>query len=80
MTQQTSWMWQDEWSQGVQGAQIDAERGLIYWFDQPGCACDDADEVQTLADFLAKGALRIVPPEDVLAEVRAVAQALHMQA
>jgi len=66
----TSWIWADERSGGVKGARLDLAAGAIEWVDQPGCACNDAAQLQLAADFLANGPLESVPT-DVLAEMRA---------
>jgi hypothetical protein len=67
---QKQWMWQNEASGGVQAAIIDFEDERIMWFAEPGCACAGNDSEQTIADFLERGARFIVPPDDVLAEMR----------
>lgn len=65
----TSWIWADAASGGVKGARIDLAGGFIEWVDQPGCACGDAVERQTIADFLAKDPFESPPPA-VLSEMR----------
>ena len=50
----TSWIWADEASGGVKGARVDLAEGNIEWVDQPGCACHDAFQLQSVADFLAE--------------------------
>ncbi len=72
----SQFMWQDESSGGVQGAIIDHEAGMIQWLDQPGCACGDDAQWQSISEFLAKGAFYLAPPDDILAEMRA---ALHLE-
>jgi len=67
-------MWADD-SGGVQGAILDLEAGHIQWFDQPGCACGEDEQFQTLSEFLAQGSFYLSPPADVLEELRALAQA-----
>lgn len=67
----TSWIWADAASGGVKGARIDLAAGLIEWVDQPGCACGDSIERQTIADFLAKDPFES-PPPDVMEEMRDV--------
>ncbi len=73
---QTSWIWQDEASGGVLGAQLDPDTRTFYWFDQPGCACEDTPYRQSAADFLARGARFFDPPADVLASMAQSAKAL----
>ncbi|MDQ7025884.1 MAG: hypothetical protein Q9P01_19495 [Anaerolineae bacterium] len=68
---QKQWMWQNEASGGVQGVIVDFDDGLVRWFDEPGCACGGNDSEQSIADFLERGARFIVPPDDVLEEMRA---------
>ncbi len=65
----TSWIWADEASGGVKGARVDLAEGNIEWVDQPGCACHDAFQLQSVADFLAAGPNKAVP-EDVVEEMR----------
>lgn len=74
---QTSWIWHDEGSGGVHGAQIDPDKRMVYWFDQPGCACEDTPFNQTITDFLARGARYFSPPADVLEGMAATAKALN---
>ena len=66
---QKSWMWSND-KGGVEGAYIDLEDGLVQWFDEPGCACAGSDSEQKLEDFLAKGPRFILPPDDILEEMR----------
>lgn len=68
---QTSWMWQDEASGGVMGAIVDLDEGTIEWMDQPGCACGDSANTQTISDFLQRGPKSFPVPEDVEAEMKA---------
>lgn len=68
-----SWMWADGQG-GVQGATIDLDEQHVSWFDQPGCACAGSDAEQSLSDFLKDGPRYSVPPADILAEMRAMAQ------
>ena len=65
---QTTWMWHDEATNGVKGAIVDLDTQTIQWVDQPGCACGDNTQPQSLIDFLEHGAIGYVP-EDVLAEM-----------
>lgn len=67
---QKQWMWQNEASGGVQAVIVDFDDDLVKWFDEPGCACASNDSEQSIADFLARGARFIVPPDDVLEEMR----------
>ena len=69
---QTTWMWHDEASNGVKGAIIDLDDQIIQWIDQPGCACGDNSQSQSIADFLRQGAIDIVPDdiqEEILSEL-----------
>ena len=65
----TSWIWADVASGGVKGARVDLAEGNIEWVDQPGCACHDAFQLQSVADFLAAGPNTAVP-QDVAEEMR----------
>lgn len=70
MAKSQSWMWENG-KNGAQGAYYDADENHILWFDQPGCACASGGESQQSAeDFLNKGPRFIVPPDDVLQEMR----------
>ena len=64
-----AWIWADSESGGVKGARYDAAADLIEWIDQPGCACGNAIQRQSIADFLSQGP-RETPPDDVLGEMR----------
>lgn len=63
----TSWMWQDEATASVKGVIL--EDGVLHWYDEPGCACDDSDLEQSVADFLARGPRGYNPPADVLEQM-----------
>lgn len=65
---QTAWMWATDGG-GVNGAKIDTERGVIQWFDEIGCACDDSTTLQTYAHFAEHGPAFDDAPEDVVAEL-----------
>ena len=65
---QTTWMWHDEASTGVKGANVDLDDQIIQWVDQPGCACGDNSQQQSIADFLRQGAIGYVP-DDIQAEM-----------
>ena len=65
----TTWMWHDEATGGVMGAIVDLDDRKISWMDQPGCACGDSSQPQSIDDFLTKGALVHVP-QDVLDEMQ----------
>lgn len=67
-------MWADD-SGGVQGAILDLEAGHVQWFDQPGCACGDAEQVQSLSEFMAQGSVYLSPPPEVADEIRALVAA-----
>ena len=67
---QITWIWHDEASNGVKGAIVDLDEGVIQWLDQPGCACGDNAQPQSIEDFLAHGAITFVPT-DVLDEMHA---------
>lgn len=70
---QKSWMWANK-NNGVEGAYIDLDDGTVQWFDEPGCACSGSDSEQKIEDFIAKGPRFIVPPGDVLEEMRTYIQ------
>jgi hypothetical protein len=70
----TSWMWPH--NNGVQGVTINLGMGRLHWYDNPGCACGDNVQEQTIQDFLKNGALYGSPPEEVLEEMRAVLETL----
>lgn len=70
---QKSWIWPNN-KGGVEGAYIDLEDGKIQWFDEPGCACSGSDSEQKIVDFMARGPRFIVPPDDVLEEMRTFVQ------
>jgi hypothetical protein len=61
---------------GVQGVTINLDTGRLHWYDNPGCACDDNSQEQTIEDFLTNGPLYGSPPPDVLAEMHSVLAAL----
>jgi len=67
---QTAWMWATAGG-GVNGAKIDTQHGLIQWFDEIGCACDDSTDIQTYAQYLENGAMFTDAPEDVIEELSA---------
>lgn len=67
-----SWMWEDGRG-GVQGVTVDLDEARVSWFDQPGCACGGSDAEQSLSEFIENGPRYIFPPDDILAEMRAMA-------
>lgn len=67
---QKSWMWHNEKSTGVDGAIIDFDENRVQWFDEPGCSCSGSTMEQTIADFRDNGSRFIMPPDDVLEEMR----------
>lgn len=71
----TAWMWPLE-SGGVNGLKIDRERGALLWYDEIGCACDDATVTQTYAHYLAHGPAFDDAPDDVLAELKTAVDVL----
>jgi hypothetical protein len=71
----TSWMWPHD--DGVQGVMLNPRTNRLSWFDNPGCACGDSAQEQTIEDFLKNGALYGSPPEDVVAEMRAALKSLR---
>jgi hypothetical protein len=73
---QTAWMWPTERG-GVNGAKIDVERGLIQWYDEIGCACDDSDALQSYAHFIQHGPAFEDAPLDVVAELTAAVEQLQ---
>ena len=64
----TSWMWPH--NNGVQGVTMNLDTARLHWYDNPGCACDDNSQEQTIEDFLKNGPLYGRLPEDVLEEMR----------
>lgn len=75
---QTTWMWHDEATNGVMGAIVDYDDQEIQWVDQPGCACGDNAQPQSIHDFLNKGAAVFVP-QDVLGEIHSEVQRFYGQ-
>lgn len=73
-TMTTSWMWAH--NNGVQGVLVNRDSGRLHWYDNPGCACDDNSQEQTIDDFLAHGPLYGSPPDDVSVEMRAALQSI----
>jgi hypothetical protein len=72
-------MWATD-SGGVNGAKIDTERGVIQWYDEIGCACDDSSVLQTYAHYKVNGPAFLDTPDDVVAELGAVVDALDIEA
>lgn len=76
---QTAWMWPVE-NREPTGAVIDAEAGLLRWYDQVGCFCGDDESTieQPLESFLAGGvpSRMAEPPAEILEEIRQAAQQL----
>jgi hypothetical protein len=68
---QTSWIWHDEATGGVMGVAADLDDRTLTWFDQPGCACGGPEDVQSIADFMTRGAKYLDPPPDIITEMRA---------
>lgn len=64
----TAWMWPLD-SGGVNGLKIDKDTGVLEWYDDIGCACDDATATQTYAHFREHGPAFTDAPDDVLAEL-----------
>jgi hypothetical protein len=67
---QTNWVWQDEHSGSMMGVTVDLDRKTLQWFDAPGCACGDHEDMQSIGDFLQKGSRYLNPPDDVIAEMQ----------
>lgn len=66
----TSWMWPTS-AGGVNGARIDADEGVIRWFDDAAaCACGGSAVDQPFDGFIARGPAFPDIPADVLAEMR----------
>jgi hypothetical protein len=70
----TSWMWPHD--NGVQGVTVNRETGRLSWYDNPGCACGDNPQEQTVEDFLKNGPLYGRPPDDVLEEIQAALEVI----
>lgn len=64
----SAWMWPTD-SGGVNGLKIDAERETLLWYDEIGCACDDATVTQSYAHYLEHGPAFDDTPEDVAREL-----------
>ena len=64
----TAWMWPLE-TGGVNGLKIDREHGVLQWYDEIGCTCDDATATQTYAQFREQVPAFTDAPDDVLAEL-----------
>ena len=67
-------MWQTD--DGVNGLVIELESGILKWYDEIGCACDDEDMSieQTMRAFQSDGipaGIRTVP-DDILLEIKQV--------
>jgi hypothetical protein len=71
----TAWMWPLD-SGGVNGLKIDRDRGVLQWYDEIGCACDDATATQTYADYRENGPAFSDTPDDVLSELATAVDAL----
>ncbi|GAB4263011.1 MAG: hypothetical protein Kow0080_00920 [Candidatus Promineifilaceae bacterium] len=71
-----SWMWLDETTDkmAVSGLRLDTDKGLLHWTAEIGCHCDEADAIQTIADYKKTGVpgFIAIPPDDVLAEIAQV--------
>jgi hypothetical protein len=61
---------------GVQGVTLNPATSRLSWYDNPGCACGDNAQEQTVDDFLADGPLYGSPPQDVIDEMRAVLETI----
>ena len=73
----TSWLWQA--GDGVNGLKIDADQGLMQWYDNFGCACGDSTATQTYEDYFKRGPTFSSMPDDVKAEVAQSLEALGVQ-
>ena len=65
-----SFMWLNESTGGMSGAQMDLDDGIIQWFESPGCSCSGSENEQTVTDFIENGPRALIPPDDVLEEMR----------
>jgi hypothetical protein len=72
-TVQKSWIWPNA-KGGVEGAYIDLDDGTIQWYNEPGCSCAGSDSEQKIEDFITNGPRYIVPPDDILGEMRSFIQ------
>ena len=72
----SSWIWLAD--EKIYGLDVDIEAGVLHWYDQIGCSCEDSMADQTVAHFRQRGVLPIVPelPSDILAELKALAEAI----
>ena len=64
----TAWMCPMD-TGGVNGLKIDRERGVLQWYDEIGCDCDDPTAVQTYMQFNEQGPAFTDTPDDVLEEL-----------
>jgi hypothetical protein len=62
---------------GVQGVTLNLDTRRLRWYDNPGCACGDNAQEQTVEDFLISGPLYGSPPQDVIDEMRVVVEAIR---
>ncbi len=76
---QTTWIWQNPGTGGVQGAVVDLDEQVIRWFNEPGCNCDVPEDTQSIADFLAQDTPYVSVPPEIGAELRAMLRASHKQ-
>lgn len=66
-----SWMWYDADENSTRSVMLDTAAGHLLWYVEAGCACTDADVVQTIADFIAQGPAVASLPPDILDEMHA---------
>ncbi|MBC6956288.1 MAG: hypothetical protein DWB44_08925 [Chloroflexi bacterium] len=64
----TEWMWANE-DGGVNGLKVDPDREVLEWFDEIGCACEDADYVQSYAHYHEYGPAFSNIPDDVVEQL-----------
>lgn len=65
----TEWMWANE-DGGVNGLKVDAERAVLEWFDDLGCACGDASHIQSFVHYYEHGPVFSDVPDDVVEQLQ----------
>jgi hypothetical protein len=71
----TAWMWPMD-SGGVNGLKIDSDHGVLQWFDEIGCTCDEPTVTQSYAQYREQGPAFPDAPDEVLAELDAAVRTL----
>jgi hypothetical protein len=63
----TSWLWRA--GEGVNGLKINADKHLLEWYDDLGCACGDSSMTQSYDEYFQRGPAFSSLPDDVKEEV-----------